>query len=133
MNETSGATVLAKRRSKRIHIAIPVIVRFENGKAPIEERTRTVRVNAHGCSVRLMAPLETAQRVSLFNSATEEEVVCTVNFLGKKTGEPTEVGLEFAQPSPLFWRIHFPPEGWNPEDRKLPTTAASLSCPLPRR
>jgi hypothetical protein len=35
--------------------------------------------------------------------------------------DKTEVGLEFSEPVPRFWRITFPPEDWNPADRKLPT------------
>jgi hypothetical protein len=73
------------------------------------------------------------RQVFLVNPATREEMACTVNFLGKKDGEPTEVGLEFVQPAPFFWRIHFPPEDWNPEDRKLPSPTRPQSHPLPRR
>jgi hypothetical protein len=119
-----------RRRSKRIHIAIPVIVRARSGDSPFEEASRTLRVNAHGCLVFLTAALDIRRQLWLVNPATREEIECTVNFLGKRDGDATEVGLEFIQPSPFFWRIHFPPEDWNSEDRKLPT--ASLACPLPR-
>jgi hypothetical protein len=121
-----------RRRSKRIHIAIPVVVRATSEALPVNESTRTLLVNAHGCLVTLAARLETGQQVYLVNPATKEEALCTVTFLGKKEGEAAEVGLEFKQPSPFFWRIHFPPEDWNPEDRKLPQSA-SVSYPLPRK
>jgi len=48
-----GGIATRKRRSKRIHIAMPVIVRATNGDRPIEEATKTLRVNAHGCLLYL--------------------------------------------------------------------------------
>jgi hypothetical protein len=128
-----GGITTRKRRSKRIHIAMPVIVRANNGERPIEEVTKTLRVNAHGCLLYLITTLQMGRQVFLVNPATREEIACTVNFLGKKDGEATEVGLEFIQPAPFFWRIHFPPEDWNPEDRKLPSPTRPQSHPLPRR
>jgi hypothetical protein len=128
-----GGITTRKRRSKRIHIAMPVIVRANNGERPIEEVTKTLRVNAHGCLLYLITTLQMGRQVFLVNPATREEIACTVNFLGKKDGEATEVGLEFIQPAPFFWRIHFPPEDWNPEDRKLPSPTGPQLHPLPRR
>lgn len=128
-----GGIPTRKRRSKRIHIAMPVTVRATNGERPIEEATKTLRVNAHGCLLFLATDVQMGRQVFLVNPATREEIACTVNFLGKKDGEATEVGLEFVHPAPFFWRIHFPPEDWNPEDRKLPTPTGPQSQPLPRR
>jgi hypothetical protein len=128
-----GGITTRKRRSKRIHIAMPVIVRATDGERPLEEATKTLRVNAHGCLLFLDTDVQMGRQVFLVNPATREEIACTVNFLGKKDGEPTEVGLEFVQPAPFFWRIHFPPEDWNPEDRKLPSPTRPQSHPLPRR
>jgi hypothetical protein len=112
---------------------MPVIVRAKIGNLLLEEAAKTLRVNAHGCLIYLTAQLERGQEASLVNPATQEQVTCTVNFLGRKDGEQMEVGLEFMQPSPFFWRIHFPPEDWNPEDRKLPTAVAPLQSSPPRR
>ena len=128
-----GGIATRKRRSKRIHIAMPVVVRATNGDRPIEEATKTLRVNAHGCLLYLATNVQMGRQVFLVNPATREEIACTVNFLGKKDGEATEVGLEFIQPAPFFWRIHFPPEDWNPEDRKLPAAVAPLQSFPPRR
>jgi hypothetical protein len=81
----------------------------------------------------LTTELELGQKACLLNPVTREEVTCTVNFVGKKEGEQMEVGLEFNQPSPLFWRIHFPPEDWNPDDRKLPGAVTPLTSSARRR
>src|SRR5579872_5053554 len=122
-----------KRRSQRIHIAIPIVAQMKNENLLLEEITKTVRVSAHGCLIHLKAQLERGQQILLINPATTESVTCIVSFLGKCDGESTEVGLEFAQAFPLCWRIHFPPEDWNSEDRKLPDAIRvpppSGSCP----
>ena len=128
---TAGAA--AKRRSKRIHIAIPVVVRAKIAGRPIEEPATTVRVNAHGCLVHLNFQPEVGQGVSLVNTVTREQVICTVNFVARRDAAKTEVGLEFTQASPFFWQMHFPPEDWNPEERKLPTAIAPLTAAPFRR
>jgi hypothetical protein len=128
-----AAAYARKRRSKRIHIATPVIVSAKSGSLSLQEPTTTLQVNAHGCLVILTAPLQAGQQVTLANPATNERTECTVSFVGKKDGMATEIGLEFSQPSPFFWRIHFPPEDWNPEDRKLPSAVPPPSLSLRRK
>jgi PilZ domain len=118
-SEPSGSE---RRRTQRVQIAMPVIVRCKDAKPPIEEKTQTISVNANGCLIRMQAQLIRNQKVFLVNPHTTEELPCTVMFLGKKDGGKTEVGLEFAEASPLFWRISFPPEDWDPSERKRPTT-----------
>ncbi len=122
--EPSGAE---RRRTQRVQIAMPVIVRAKDGKPPFEEKTQTISVNANGCLVRIQSAVVRAQRIFLVNPHTTEELPCTVMFVGKKDGGKTEVGLEFIEASPLFWRISFPPEDWDPSERKRP----SMSPPSP--
>lgn len=129
--ETGPTT--ANRRSRRIHFAIPVVIRATVASQLIEEPAKTLQVNAHGCSVYMTAQVELGQRALLINPATREKEECTVNFVGKKENNQMEVGLEFVESSPLFWHIHFPPEDWNPEDRKLPTNMKPLPGPPRRR
>ena len=107
-----------RRRSHRVHIAMPVLVRWKKGTQSFEEQTATISVNAHGCMVRLAAAVARSQELSIINPKTAEELPCTVTFLGPKEGGKTEVGIEFAEPSPVFWRIAFPPENWDPTERK---------------
>jgi len=35
-------------------------------------------------------------------------------FLGPVRGGQGEIGLEFSEPRPAFWRVTFPPEDWSP-------------------
>lgn len=122
-----------RRRTQRVHIAMPIIVRCRDAKPPFEEKTQTVSVNANGCLLRLQASVARTQKVLLVNPQTTEELPCTVIFLGKKDGGKTEVGIEFGEASPLFWRISFPPDDWDPSERKRPMTSRPPAPPLPPR
>ncbi len=118
-----------RRRSQRVQMAIPVIVRGKDPDRAFEEETSTVSVNANGCLVRLRTPVEKAQELSLINPKTEGELLCRVMFLGQSKAGKVEVGVEFAQPSPHFWRIAFPPTDWNPAERKLPAVPQPAGKP----
>jgi hypothetical protein len=110
-----------RRRSQRVNIAMPVLVRGKRGGQPFEEQALTISVNAHGCMVRLSTPVTRMQEIAIVNVKTAEELPCKVSFLGQKEGGKTEVGVEFCEPSPVFWRIAFPPEDWDPSERKRPS------------
>ncbi|HEX5425662.1 MAG TPA: PilZ domain-containing protein [Candidatus Acidoferrales bacterium] len=107
-----------RRRTHRLQITMPVIVRGGTGTHAFEEETRTVSVNANGCMVYLAAQLTRSQQVSIVNPKTAEELPCRVTFIGQRDSNKLEVGLEFSEASPLFWRIAFPPEDWDPSERK---------------
>ena len=111
-------------RSTRVHFAIPVFVYGHNvSGAPFREITQTVAVNASGCLITLETPIVKDQPIFLTNMKTNEEIPCTVVMHGNVVSGKTEVGLRFAQPSPRFWGLAFPPEDWDPADRKRPTPA----------
>jgi hypothetical protein len=115
---TPGDSSSGRRRSPRVNISMPVIVRGAKGKEPFEEAAATISVNAHGCMVKIGTIVTRSQQVSIINKRTTEELPCTVVFIGKSDGGKTEVGVEFTEPSPAFWRINFPPEDWDPSERK---------------
>lgn len=113
----------SSRRSQRILLNIAVIVQGVrgNGKA-FSERTHTLVVNAHGALIRLLEPVERNQEVVITNIKTNEERTCRVaGVLSGQSGEP-EVGIEFSEPSPRFWRIAFPPEDWSPRNPEAKRT-----------
>jgi hypothetical protein len=122
-----------RRRTQRVQIAMPVIVRGKSGDKPFEEEASTISINANGCMVMLAARVSRAQEISVINPKTVEELPCTVVFLGRTIQGKTEVAFEFSEPSPLFWRIAFPPEDWDPAERKRPTTHAPRPFTPPRR
>jgi hypothetical protein len=118
---SSSESYAERRRSQRVVIAMPVLVRGKNAGKPFEEETTTVSVSANGCLVRLGAQVVRAQEIAVVNPKTAEELPSIVTFVGLKDAGKTEVGVEFGEPSPLFWRIAFPPPDWDAAERKRPT------------
>lgn len=114
-------TKIARQRTTRVSIAIPVFIYGNNESGPpFKEITQTVSVNANGCLLELSTQVLKEQSLLLTNLKTDEEMACTVVTLGNEVNGKTEVGLRFAQPSPRFWGIGFPPEDWDPANRKRP-------------
>jgi hypothetical protein len=105
----------ARRRSQRVLMQVAVRIRGvdSQGKA-FEEFTETLAINAHGALVLLEARTISGATVKLQHKRTEEEQECHVAFLGPVRGGRAEIGLEFSEPRPSFWRVAFPPEDWTP-------------------
>jgi len=104
----SGISVAPIRRTQRVQIAMPVLVRG----VKFEEVTHTVAVNAHGCLVMLKTPVLREDSISVVNPKTAEELPSKVVSVGKPEDGRVPVGIEFTEPSPLFWQINFPPDDW---------------------
>jgi hypothetical protein len=103
-----------RRRSQRVIVAVPVTVSSEGGNKDLSfsEETQTLVVNAHGGMVALAAKVVKGQTLRLKNRATQEDLLCKVAYIGPATAGKIQVGIDFASPSPDFWRIAFPPENW---------------------
>ena len=116
------------RRTQRVQIAMPVVVRGTGlGNRAFEEQTTTSVVNAQGCLVLLKQAVAIGDQLSLLNSKTREEIACHVAFVGERMDGKKPVGLEFGEAAPRFWRIAFPPENWDPSERKRPGSTAPRS------
>jgi hypothetical protein len=114
---------LARRRSQRVLMQVPVRVRGTDsqGKEFVEE-TETLAINAHGALILVSGRLTSGSKVSLRHNHTQEEQECSVVFLGPVRAGKSEIGLEFSEPRPTFWRVVFPPEDWttkHPEARSV--------------
>jgi PilZ domain len=118
-----------RRRSHRVHITMPILVRGGLDAKHFEEQALTIAVSAHGCLLKLAAIVERGQEVSIINPKTAEELPCTITFVGQRDSGKTEIGLEFVESSPLFWRIAFPPEDWDPSERKRSGQPSQQSGP----
>ena len=93
-----------RRRSKRIKVRIPVVVRFQTAdKHSISEKTHTIIVNDHGALILLGAPVDIQQIIRLENLASGEELLCRVTSLGPSFMGKTQVAVEFVMPTPGFW------------------------------
>lgn len=128
----AGQNYTKLRRTQRVHILMSVIVRGTNDGQPFVEETKTMTVNAHGCLLTMGTVVKRGQRVSIVNPKTAEEVLCSVVYVSENKGGKAEVGLEFTEASPLFWRIGFPPEDWiDSTDRKRVGNSPLQQRPLP--
>lgn len=115
------------RRSKRVYISMPVLVKFERGGEPYEEQTVTESVNAQGCLLRLSGAIERGQKLNLINVKSTEEMECRVVFVGQSDSGKTQAGVEFTEAAEYFWHIAFPPDDWNAADRKRPVPGRVLA------
>ncbi len=78
----------------------------------ISEETRTVTVNAHGAMILLGLKVSIGQLLTLRNSKTGEEIACQVVYVSPHESEKRQVGVDFMNLCPRFWRISFPPPDW---------------------
>jgi hypothetical protein len=114
-NKLGGQPALMRRRSQRAILSLPINVRSvdgNSGKPAIEESTQTLVVNEHGALIPITAKIENGQALHLTNRTTGEGLNCHVRYIGAISGGKTQVGVEFDEPAPNFWRIAFPPENW---------------------
>lgn len=103
-----------RRRSLRVLLSVPVVIRSASPSASVlEEETKTLVVNAHGALIQLSGDFKPNQRVTMTHKGTDETQECRIVYVGPLQGGKAQVGIEFAKPSPTFWRISFPPEDWN--------------------
>jgi hypothetical protein len=104
-----------RRRSQRVLMQVAVRIHGNDAQGKsFEETTETLAINAHGALVLLEARLTSGANVKLQHKRTEEEQECRVVFLGPVRSGKAEIGLEFSEPRPAFWRVAFPPEDWTP-------------------
>jgi len=107
-----------------MQVAVRVRGSDAQGKS-FEEEAMTLAINAHGALIQLQARLTSGGKVMLQHNQTQEEQECHVAFLGPVRAGKAEVGLEFSEARPGFWRVAFPPEDWSPKHpdaRTLGTT-----------
>ena len=122
MAETDTQQSTPARRTHRVQISMPVLVHGKN----FNESTTTVTVNAHGCLVLLKTKVARDDQLSIINPKTAEELPVRVVSIGKAEDGKIPVGVEFGEPSPLFWRISFPPDDWfTSTERKRPGSTPS--------
>jgi hypothetical protein len=108
---------ITQRRSQRIVLSVQLLVTGNRmNSAPISEHASTAIVNAHGALILLREPVLVGQVLVLQNLVTMEEIACTVVDADVSPGAhgEQEIGVEFAQECPRFWRVSFPPADWSP-------------------
>jgi hypothetical protein len=111
------------RRSLRVTIDMPVeVVAQSLDGETFRQDTRTTVVSAHGALVVLETAAEIKPSLLLINKKTGGEAQCRVAYQKRIESGKVELGVEFVDPQPRFWRIAFPPDNWDRADRKMPAT-----------
>jgi len=97
--------------------------------ARFSEGTETSVVNAHGALIFLGEEVRVGQSLSIRNIKSQEELQAQVVDVGAEQKGICEVGIEFDEPAPRFWRVAFPPEDWSPHspEAKRRTVSASVT------
>ncbi|HTC65572.1 MAG TPA: PilZ domain-containing protein [Candidatus Acidoferrum sp.] len=118
----SATNPVARRRSQRVLMQVGVRIRGTDSQSkPFEEEAVTLAINAHGALLSLKNRLTSGTKVKMRHNMTEEEQECQVVFLGPVREGKAEVGLEFSESRPAFWRVAFPPEDWTPRSPEART------------
>lgn len=119
-----------RRRSQRVLMQVPVRLCGTDAQGKkFEEETATLAINAHGALVLMQARVISGGKVGLQHNLTKEEQECHVAFLGPVRSGKSEVGLEFSEARPSFWRVAFPPEDWSPKHPEARTILSTGSIP----
>jgi hypothetical protein len=110
-SSTGNSTV--RRRSQRVLMQVAVRVRGKDAQGnSFEEETETLAINAHGALILVNARVTSGSTMLMQHKRTQEEQECHVVFLGPVRAGKAEIGLEFSEARPTFWRVAFPPEDW---------------------
>ncbi|MGB6822814.1 MAG: energy transducer TonB [Candidatus Acidiferrales bacterium] len=75
---------------------------------PFEEDTTTMIVFPRGAVVKLRARVRTGHSMVLTNLLTKQTALCRIIQVNTAPSIAHYVKLEFAQPTPGFWGVHFP-------------------------
>jgi PilZ domain len=105
--------VTAQRRSERVLVDIPVVVRGDAGSRAFQEETFTVTVSAHGALLMLEANVSLGQKLVVMNPNNWDEREARVAYKGPVHAGLAQVAVEFLQPAPDFWQMSSPPANWN--------------------
>jgi TonB family protein len=99
---------------------------------PFEEDTTTMIVFPRGAVVKLRARVRTGHSMVLTNLLTKQTALCRIIQVNTAPSVAHYVKLEFAQPTPGFWGVHFPSDPL-PSARTVesPKTASAPAPPAP--
>lgn len=127
-----SSQIVNQRRSQRIVLSVPLRVSgIRADGTTFLEYTNTLIVNAQGALLQLQEPVGDEQTLSVRNVATGEEIPCEVVDLNPGANGVMEIGVEFAQPNPRFWRVSFPPADWSARSPEAKRFASSPSAAPP--
>lgn len=114
-----GGQILAgedRRRSQRVIIRVPVILKITAAGKDVTTNGITVSVNDHGAMVQCTRTFPAETTMELQNERTGEKTPCRVTRTPIENTDGYLLPLEFSASIPTFWQISFPPRDWKPAD-----------------
>jgi len=102
----------AQRRSERVLLDIPVVIRGQSGSGTFQEETFTLTVSAHGALLMLETQVALGQKVILINPKNSDEREARVAYKGAVHAGLAQVAVEFNRAAPEFWQMDPQPESW---------------------
>ncbi|HVB08726.1 MAG TPA: TonB family protein [Candidatus Acidoferrales bacterium] len=124
--------------SVRIHgsqVAAVVLESTEHVE-PFEEDTSTMIVFPRGAVVKLRARVRNGHAIVLTNLATKQTALCRIIQVNTAPNIAHYVKLEFIQPTPGFWGVHFPSDplpSARPQEIPAPVSAHATPAAVPDR
>lgn len=104
---------------------------------PFEEDTTTMIVFPRGAVVKLRARVRTGHAMILTNLLTKQTAPCRIIQVNTAPNVAHYVKLEFTQPAPGFWGVHFPSDplpsaraAESPKTVSAPASPARLATPV---
>ena len=102
-----------RRRSQRVMLQVPVLVRAEMSEGKwLQAQGFTLVVNAHGGLLESPLKLACNQKLTLINPHSGKLAGCRVARVERPSEGNYTIAFEFDERSPQFWPISFPPEDW---------------------
>jgi hypothetical protein len=109
--------VLVGRRSTRVSVAVPILVRGMDASGnPFKEHTFTLNVNKHGAEIATSHFLAVDAEINIENiSLKRSGLARVVQRRERRTpNSPYEVSIELLDPENI-WGVRFPPADWDKE------------------
>lgn len=99
---------------------------------PFEEDTTTMIVFPRGAVVKLCARVRTGHAIVLTNLLTKQTALCRIVQVNTAPNVAHYVKIEFIQPVPGFWGVHFPSDPL-PSEQLRETPASAPAPPIPAK
>jgi hypothetical protein len=103
-----------RRRSQRVVICVPVVVRYQRAGQTVVFQAITVSVNDHGAMLQSSRHLNSGEKIEIENERTQEKQKCKVTRAPADHPGGYLIPVEFTGSAPDFWRISFPSPHWKP-------------------
>jgi len=107
----------ARRRSKRVKLAVPIVMSGKDNRGTeFHETTRTEIINKHGARIATNQDLALGGVVTIENRSLGLAAKATVVGIGKRRSPdaPVEIGVQLIKADNV-WGVIFPPEDWEAE------------------